>query len=87
MFLHGYLNSKFICEATFVQCFFFQQILWFSQQKSLGTFWNFFGVACVNLNNLAIIFFAKIHKKLDKSKHGVGVVDITLWKYHFKPVL
>jgi hypothetical protein len=53
----------------------------------LGTFWNFFGVACVNLNNLAIFFFAKIHKKLDKSKHGVGVVDITLWKYHFKPVL
>jgi putative lipoic acid-binding regulatory protein len=38
----------------------------------LGTFWNFFGVACVNLNNLVICFLQKFTKNLDKSKHGVG---------------
>jgi len=56
--------------------------------KKFGNFLEFFfGVACVNLNNLAIFFLQKFTKKLEKSKHGVGVVDITLWKFYFKPVL
>jgi len=53
----------------------------------MGTFWNFFGVACVNFNNLAICFFCKNSQKIWIKVNMVLGVDITLWKYHFKPVL
>jgi hypothetical protein len=58
-----------VCSMFFLPTYF----VIFSTKKKLGIFRNFLGVACVNLNNLAKILFAKIHQKLDKLNIGVGV--------------
>jgi hypothetical protein len=53
--------------------------------KKLGIYYYYFVVGCVNLNNFSNFFLQKFTKNWI-NKHGIGV-DITLWKYHCKPIL